>query len=138
MSISPAILCLICLSTTVLCAGYGDDPFLAEDEVNTLDPAEVKVYTTEEMMLERHASGGGLNIPHSYKGVVVANIKVTEDLYPEDSNPVARTEQLLGNLRAKAAMMRANTIVGLKFETITTRVGGEILIVAYGTAIDIQ
>ena len=133
MSVSPAILCLICLSITVICAAYGD-----EDEVNTLDPAEVKAYTTEEKMVERHASGGGLNIPHSYKGVVVANIKVTEDLYPEDSNPVARTEQLLGHLRAKAAKMRANTIVGLKFETITTRVGGEILIVAYGTAIDIK
>ena len=137
MSISPAILCLICLSTTVLCAAYGDDPFLAEDEVNTLDPADVRVYTTEEKMLERHDSGG-LNIPHSYRGVVVANIMVQGDLYPEDSNPAARTEQLLGKLRAKAAKMRANTIVGLKFETITTRVGGEILIVALGTAIDIQ
>merc|ERR1712168_329717 len=136
MSVSPPMLCFLCLITTVICAAYGDDPFLAEDKVNTLDPADVKIYTTEEEMLERHASGGGLNIPHSYRGVVVANIKATEDFYPEDSNPAARTEQLLDNLRAKAAKMRANTIVGLKFETRPTRVRGEILIVAFGTAID--
>merc|ERR1719233_1978738 len=130
MSVSPAIIfSVVCLTTTVLCD-------YAEDQVNTLDPAEVKVYTTEEKMLERHDSGG-LNIPHSYRGVVVVNIKAQGDLHPEDSNPAARTEQLLGKLRAKAAKMRANTIVGLKFETITTRVRGEMLMVAYGTAIDI-
>merc|ERR1712243_434478 len=146
MSVSPAILCLVCLATTVFCAPYGEDPFspdyefsLAEfpelslaDDVNTMDPPDVKVYTTEKM-LERH-DNGGLNIPHSYKGVVVANIKAHEK--GSKPYPVAPTEHLLNSLRAKAGMMRANTIVGLKFETIQPQ-HGVALLVAYGTAVNI-
>merc|ERR1712243_517922 len=140
MSVSPAILCVLCLVTTVLCDRYGDDPDdgpeddrMAYDEVNPLDPADVKVYTTEEKMLERH-DNGGLNIPHSYKGVVVANIKAHEK--GSKPYPVTPTEQLLNSLRAKAAMMNANVIVGLKFETIQPQRGGALL-VAYGTAVNI-
>ena len=98
MSVSPAILCVVCLVTTVLCDRYGDDGslqddrYLAEDEVYPLDPADVKVYTTEEKMLERH-DNGGLNIPHSYKGVVVANIQAHGKA--SKPYPVTPTEQLL-------------------------------------------
>merc|ERR1712243_94885 len=96
MSGSPAILFVVSLATTVLCAPYGEDPFSPDyefslaDDVNTIDPADVKVYTTEEKMLERH-DNGGLNIPHSYKGVVVANIKAHEK--GSKPYPVTPTEQ---------------------------------------------
>ena len=133
MSVSPALLCVVCMATTVLCAPYGDDPFSPDYELQPLDPADVKVYTTDEKMLERH-DNGGLNIPHSYKGVVVANIKAHGKA--SQPYPVTPTEQLLDSLRAKAAMMRANTIVGLKFETIKPLHGGALL-VAYGTAVNI-
>merc|ERR1711942_433703 len=136
MSVSPAILCVVCLATTVFSAPHGDDyEFSLEEfpELQPLDPADVKVYTTEEKMLERH-DNGGLNIPHSYKGVVVANIKAHEK--GSKPYPVTPTEQLLNSLRAKAAMMGANTIVGLKFETIQPQHGAALL-VAYGTAVNI-
>merc|ERR1711942_392196 len=142
MSVSPALLCVVCLATTVLCAPYGDDPFSPDYEFSLAEfpelqpapaPAEVKVYTTDEKMLERH-DNGGLNIPHSYKGVVVANIKAHGKA--SHPYPVTPTEQLLDSLRAKAAMMGANTIVGLKFETIKP-LHGVALLVAYGTAVNI-
>merc|ERR1712243_210994 len=147
MSVSPALLCVVCLATTVLCAPYGEDPFSPDyefspaefpelslaDDVNTIDPADVKVYTTNEKMLERH-DNGGLNIPHSYKGVVVASIQAYHIPYLERGN---LKEELLDSLRAKAANMTANTIVGVRFETIGRDGDDGALMIAYGTAVNI-
>ena len=119
MIVSPTILCAVSLATTVLCAGYA--------------PADVRVYTTNEKMLERH-DNGGLNIPHSYKGVVVASIQAYDIPYLERGN---LTEELLEGLRAKAANMTANTIVGVRFETIGRNGDDGALMIAYGTAVNI-
>merc|ERR1712013_345846 len=133
MSVSPALLCVVCMATTVLCAPYGDDPFSPDYELQPLDPADVRVYTTNEKMLERH-DNGGLNIPHSYKGVVVASIQAYDIPYLERGN---LTEELVDSLRAKAANMTANTIVGVRFETIGRNGDDGALMIAYGTAVNI-
>ena len=114
-----AMIVTLCAVSLATCAGYAS--------------ADVRVYTTNEKMLERH-DNGGLNIPHSYKGVVVASIQAYDIPYLERGN---LTEELLDSLRAKAANMTANTIVGVRFETIGRHGDDGALMIAYGTAVNI-
>merc|ERR1711874_596544 len=87
-------------------------PYITPKPWNVVKPtiripaADVKVYTTEESVLERR---------HDYKGVVIAAIGYRFD---NSHKPIRRFE-VLESLRSQAAQMGANTIVGLKMEENT-------------------